>query len=263
MALQALKSLSCAMQVGVQSPPPLETELRRTKSSLTLNHKTVVIAVGHDACTMMDTALNVFGDVSAEDAIAVTSHENHREIDGSEVLAASHPIPNAEGLDASRIVTDKLTNSGVGTNVIALISDGASALLPSPVAGVSLNDNIRINELLLASDLNIYQINLVRQCISTLKGGGILRAAYPAVVHSFSTTRQDILDPSVIGSGPSAGPLGTIADARRLLIEKGLFTRLPRLVREFLENSSTPLEVPLAPPAKVVSLAPLTRLGVA
>ncbi|WP_417809080.1 DUF4147 domain-containing protein [Thioclava sp.] len=258
MPLKKLSSPLYPAESVNQVPLPLADQLKQRKSESSAAQRTIVIAAGHDACVMIETALSVFEGVFAEDAIAVTSHRHFREVDGCQVFAASHPIPNTEGLNAAKRVSNKLVDCGIGTRVIALVSDGASALLPSPVAGLTLGDKIEVNDLLLNSKLEIHEINLVRQSLSTLKGGGFLRLAYPAVVHSFSITRQRIYDPAVIGSGPSVGTLGTVACARRLLIEKGLFIRLPRAVREYFENSSVPLELPLAPRARLVSLAPPT-----
>ncbi|MCZ4354107.1 DUF4147 domain-containing protein [Roseovarius aestuarii] len=160
---------------GSETPLPLAVELEKLKSKACIDQRSVFIAVGHDACQMIEVALGIFGKVSPEDAIAVTSHDRFRMIDGCQVLAASHPIPNSEGLNAAERVSDKLDSCGVGTHVVALISDGASALLPSPVAGITLGDKIEVNDLLLNSKLEIHQVNIVRQSLSTLGSGLITR----------------------------------------------------------------------------------------
>ena len=122
-----------------------------------------------------------------------------------------------------------------------LISGGASALLPEPIAGISLADKIAVNKMLLGAGLDIHQMNLIRQSLSTLKGGGLLKCAHPATVQSYILS--DVLDDDlrVIGSGPSIGAIGSITQARKLLQDCDLFDRLAPNVQRALQRPDTPL----------------------
>ena len=61
--------------------------------------------------------------------------------------------------------------------VVALISGGGSALLPSPAPGLTLADEIAVNEALLASGAPIAAMNTIRKHVSTIKGGRLAAAA--------------------------------------------------------------------------------------
>jgi hydroxypyruvate reductase len=204
--------------------------------------KYIIVSVGKAACKMAQSALNALPDGADSEAIAVTNYENVTKIEGCRVLGSAHPVPDNNGLEAANEVIDLLEQANEDDVVLALVSGGSSALLPAPVAGVTLRNKSDVNEVLLNSGFDIYQMNLVRQSLSRLKGGGMLRYAEPATVQSYILS--DVLgdDLRVVGSGPSIGPIGTVADARRLLIETGNFTKMPENVRDYLEHTfSKPL----------------------
>jgi len=54
--------------------------------------------------------------------------------------------------------------------VLVLISGGGSALIPYPVADITLQEKIATTNLLLACGADIQEINCVRKHLSQLKG---------------------------------------------------------------------------------------------
>jgi hydroxypyruvate reductase len=86
---------------------------------------------------------------------------------------------------------------------ICLLSGGGSALLPSPIAGLTLDQKRAVTQLLSAAGANIEQLNCVRRQISQFKGGGLARAcrAGSLVTLVISDVLGDPLD--VIASGPT------------------------------------------------------------
>ncbi|SIO01339.1 glycerate kinase type-2 family protein [Vannielia litorea] len=205
-----------------------------------------VIAVGKAAPSMMRAALERVGPVEA--ALVVTNPENAGEVPGATVMVAAHPVPDAGGLAAGEAVLEMLARAGEGERVLALVSGGGSALLTAPVEGVSLADKAAVNAALLASGADIRKMNLVRQQLSRLKGGGFLRAAAPAEVRALILS--DVLgdDLSTIASGPTAPPIGTRAEARALCAELGIWESLPASVRAYLDVKAA--ELPPLPPAQ-------------
>lgn len=188
-----------------------------------------IIAVGKAARAMAQAAMR---QVKAETVLVVTNYENAKPLEGAEVRGAAHPVPDVEGARAAQRVEGVL--SMAQGDVIALISGGGSALLPAPVMGVSLEDKAAVNSLLLASGADIVMMNLIRQQLSRLKGGGFLRAAGP----SFVTTLvlSDVVDDDLraIASGPSVSPIGRRADAVAALKTLQIWNRLPESVRTHL-----------------------------
>ena len=238
-----------AFLAGVQAADPataLARALARHPITPPAGGRVVIIAMGKAACAMAETALAHLPQGTQSQALAITNYENAREIPGCRVLAAGHPVPDRNGLAAGRAAADMLRQAGVGDLVLALVSGGSSALVPMPVAGVSLEDKIAVNQALLAGGLEIEAMNLVRQSLSDLKGGGLLRLAAPAPVRSFILSDVVGDDLRVVGSGPAVAPIGPVSQARAVLQQAGLFEALPPAVRLALQRPDTAEALPEA-----------------
>ena len=149
----------------------------------------IVIAVGKAAVPMAETALELLAGAPVR-ALVVTNYENARPVAGATVMAAGHPVPDENGAAAAAAVADLLQAAGERDRVIALISGGGSALLPAPSMGLTLADKVAVNRLLLANGFEITEINLIRQQLSRLKGGGMVRLAAPAPVTGYPVGRD-------------------------------------------------------------------------
>ncbi|MFY2822581.1 glycerate kinase type-2 family protein [Ruegeria sp. MALMAid1280] len=197
--------------------------------------RSILIAIGKAAPAMMaETLQHVRGD---HVALAVTHPENQALVSGATVLTCAHPIPDERGLKAGRQIISLLSAACKQDQIIALISGGGSALVPAPVDGLTLSDKIAVNEVLLSSGLDIVQMNLVRQHLSQLKGGGFLRLGSPARVTAYILSDVIGDDLRAVASGPTTVPIGSHADARRACIEAGIWHRLPKAARTHLELS--------------------------
>ena len=191
----------------------------------------LIIAVGKAARGMAQAALAACPTVPC---MVVTNIENARPLQGAQVFAAGHPVPDENGARAADAVIAALADLGPHDHVLALISGGGSALLPAPVAGVSLADKAAVNDLLLGSGADIMQINLVRQQLSRLKGGGFLQAAAPARVTALILSDVMGDDLRAVASGPTVAPLGTCAQARNVLQDFDIWDKCPLSVRDHL-----------------------------
>ena len=201
----------------------------------------LIVAVGKAASLMAKAALGVFPGTRT---IVVTNYENAKEMAGVTVYAAGHPVPDENGAVAARAVTDALQQ--VDGPVLALISGGGSALLPAPAGDILLADKAQVNELLLGSGLPIEKMNLIRQHLSALKGGGMLRHSAPHPVTALILSDVVSDDLSAIASGPTVPPIGTASDAMALLHQAGLWGRLPQRIRDHLMAAVDPAPLPPA-----------------
>lgn len=199
----------------------------------------ILIAVGKAACAMIKEAMDHAPQSATVQAIAVTNYENARPIEGCEVIAAGHPVPDENGLKASERITEILTKAGSSDFILTLISGGGSALLPSPIEGITLQDKIKTNELLLNNGYEIGEMNLIRQQLSRLKGGGMTCLASPAPVRSLIISDVIGDDLRVIASGPTVSPIGTAEQAAKLLRSRGHFDKLPKDVQQHLNNGTS------------------------
>lgn len=202
----------------------------------------LILAVGKAARVMAQAALAQIG--APVPTIIVTNYENASPLDGAEVYAAGHPIPDENGAKAAARVAQALQNLPADSTVLALISGGGSALLPAPPKGISLADKAALNQLLLGSGAPINVMNLVRQQVSDIKGGGLLRLAAPAKIHALILSDVIGNDLRAIASGPTVAPIGTRKDAREAIENLGLWAHLPQSIAAHL-SAEEPLRAPL------------------
>jgi len=153
-----------------------------------------------------------------------------------ELNECGHPVPDEAGVRGAVRIAALVESAGEHDLVICLISGGASALLPSPAAPVTLEDKQAVTRLLLACGADIHEVNAVRKHISALKGGQLARLAAPATV--LSLLLSDVIgdDLDVIGSGPTAPDASTFGAARDVLARYGLLGKIPASVAERIER---------------------------
>ena len=178
-----------------------------------------VLAVGKAASSMVEQVIKL---KIASTGVLVTNSENFRYIKGFECFSTGHPLPDKKGLNASNKVElflDKLDDSH---HLLILLSGGGSSLLPAPAHGLSLKEKIYINEKLLESGIDIKEINAVRRLFSRLKGGRLLKRAYPAKVSQliFSDVMDDSLE--TIASGIAAPDPNSLKDVKKILKKTNL-----------------------------------------
>ena len=199
--------------------------------------KVRVVAFGKAAITMTEGALEcVPEDLLIEAPVAVTSYENVIQHSKIQILGSSHPIPNADGLKAARKIAKTVRAAKADELILALISGGASALLPMPPPSITLEDKRNATQLLLTSGADIHEINTVRKHLSELKGGGLARLAYPAALQALILS--DVLDndPGTIASGPTAGDLTTFSDAKGVFLRRGIWEQIPNSIQAHLDR---------------------------
>lgn len=123
---------------------------------------------------------------------------------------------------------------------VVLLSGGASALLCSPVPGITLQDKLEVTRLLAASGAPIHELNLVRTQLSQVKGGGLAQAvrAGRLIVLVISDVIGDPLE--VIGSGPTTTTSCRKPEAMEILHRRQVWDRVPASVRDWLAGASEP-----------------------
>ena len=203
-----------------------------------------LIAVGKAAVSMARAAQSVLGDLP--EVLVVTNPENASDLPGAQVFAAAHPIPDQMGLKAGQTVIAALQRASAAQRpVLCLISGGGSALLPTPIIGISLQDKMDLNALLLASGANIEVMNLIRQQLSLLKGGGMLSYASPSPVTSLILSDVIGDDLRVVASGLTVSPIGTRLQACSELKALGLWGQTNAAVKTALERPEEIIDLPV------------------
>ena len=174
-----------------------------------------VVAVGKAAAPMASALERILGErissgiVLVKDGYGAGFHSQRLKL-----LEGAHPYPEARNLEATRQILELVDQAGPEDLVIVLLSGGASALLEQPLPGVTLADLREANRVLLASGANIVAVNAIRQRLSAVKGGGLLRHIRPALC--LTLVLSDVLGNPLwaIGSGPTV-PACPLAESIR------------------------------------------------
>ncbi|MGF7005679.1 glycerate kinase type-2 family protein [Aminobacter sp. BE322] len=177
--------------------------------------RTIVIGAGKGSAQMA-AAFEKAWDGPLE-GVVVTRYGFSAPCERIRIVEASHPVPDANGLEAAKLLLDTVSGLTEDDLVVALVSGGGSALLPSPAGGLTLADEIAVNEALLASGAPISAMNTIRKHISTIKGGRLAAAAHPARVVSLVVSDIPGDNPALVASGPTVPDAASRADALRLI----------------------------------------------
>lgn len=152
---------------------------------------------------------------------------------------ASHPIPDAAGVAGAQAILSLLEDTDERTLVLCLLSGGASALLVSPAADLTLQDKQEATRLLMHAGADITELNIMRKHLSAVKGGRLAQAAYPAQVVALILSDVIGNPPGVIASGPTAQDDSTFADALAIVDRFHLRGQMPSGVISHLERGAT------------------------
>jgi hydroxypyruvate reductase len=194
--------------------------------------RTIVIGAGKGSAQMASAFEKVWD--GPIEGLVVTRYGYGAKCERIEIIEAAHPVPDAAGLEASRRLLEKVQGLTADDLVVALISGGGSALLPSPAAGLTLADEIAVNEALLASGAPIAAMNTIRKHVSTIKGGRLAAAAWPAKVVSLVVSDIPGDNPALVASGPTVPDTGSRADALASIAAYGM--KLPDAVMAHIKS---------------------------
>ncbi len=188
-----------------------------------------LVAIGKAACAMARGTEAMLGS-AIRDALIITKY-GHAEPLPWPVFEAAHPFPDARSLEAGAALTQFIATIPRDAQVLVLLSGGTSALVESLPPGVDLAQLQQISDWLLASGLDIAQINQVRKRMSLFKGGRLAALLSPRAVTCLALSDVPGDDLRVIGSGL------LVADPE---LEQPLAMPLPDFVRSALTAPAAP-----------------------
>jgi glycerate 2-kinase len=210
------------------------------------SEKLLLVGFGKAASQMARAVEDFAGDLIKK-GILITKYghsiSQESRITGKEskikIYEAGHPLPDGNGLAATKEIIDLVKGLDENSLLLCLISGGGSALFVSPYNDVSLDDKKKTTELLLKAGADIKELNTVRKHISAVKGGRLAELAYPARIISLilSDVIGDKLD--VIASGPTSPDETTFGDTLEVIERYNLSSRLPQKVLEVLHNGAS------------------------
>jgi glycerate 2-kinase len=196
-----------------------------------------LVGAGKAAIPMAEAIGEVLGDrLSGGVIITKYQHIDRSLPDQLRVHEAGHPVPDEQGVAATRDLAALLKQVTPHDLIFCVISGGGSALMTLPAEGIALADLQATTQLLLRVGATIQQINTIRKHLDTIKGGGLARLAHSAPI--VSLILSDVIgdDLSVIASGPTVPDPSTFAEAWHVIEQFDLADQLPVSVRARLKR---------------------------
>ena len=219
-------------QAGVRAADPVRAMRAHWDIDATRYRNIYVMGAGKAAAVMAAEAERKLGRRITAGAVNTKYGHTTKPLRAIEVRECGHPIPDEAGMRGAERIAEIARFAQEGDLVLCLLSGGASALMPLPVEGLSLEEKGDITRQLLARGADIHQMNTVRKHLSRIKGGQLAAMALPADV--ITLILSDVIGDNleVIGSGPTAADPTTVESARELLNRFGVTGRAAELLRE-------------------------------
>lgn len=181
------------LEAGLVAAEPEQTTfeaLRETAGPATL------IAIGKAGPAMCRGAATALGEVKGV-CVTTTPAEVPQHVD---LVIGDHPVPGDGSFNAGELVLDVARHAE--GRLLALISGGGSALCEMPRPGIERGFIQLVNEALLGGGASIGETNLVRRHLSSIKAGGLARAA-PVPIETLIVSDVAGGGPEVVASGPT------------------------------------------------------------
>ncbi len=198
------------------------------------NYDRIIVIGAGKASTSMAYEVEKILEDKINEGLVVTKYNFRSELERIQVLEASHPLPDKNGIEASKMIVEICKNAREDDLIIKLISGGASSLLPSPADSITLEDKIKTTGILLRAGAAIHELNTVRKHISVIKGGQLAKYVFPTTIINLiiSDVVGDHLD--VIGSGLTVPDPTTFEDSLNIVIKYKLENKIPHSVKNYL-----------------------------
>ncbi|QUJ75884.1 glycerate kinase [Sulfitobacter albidus] len=198
--------------------------------------RTVVVGAGKGAAQLAAAFEDLWeGPV---EGVVVTRYGYACATQSIRVMEAAHPVPDAAGMAATQALFEAVADLTPDDLVVALVCGGGSALLPCPPDGLTLEDEVALNEALLASGAPIGVMNAIRKHASGIKGGRLAAAAHPARVVSLVVSDVPGDDPAQVASGPTVPDAVSLDDARGMIAARGI--DVPERVLARMQDAPAP-----------------------
>src|ERR1039457_5713336 len=211
-----------------------------------------VVSIGKAAHTMAAALDAQLG--SSLEGIVASSVEPTSQVRGFRYFRGGHPTPTAESIHAADAILKSLTSLDAASLAIFMISGGGSSIVEKPVVTkkdtlkdveISLPDLAATYRTLVHSGAPIAEINAIRKHLSSVKGGRLAQAAYPA--QQVSILVSDVPDdtPDALASGATMRDSTAIHDGERIAAKYNLIDQFPKSVADLFREHAL-YETPIA-----------------
>ncbi|XP_077284751.1 glycerate kinase [Arctopsyche grandis] len=151
---------------------------------------------------------------------------------------AENNLPDAKAEYTTNKIINLVKNLDEKSVLLVLLSGGGSALLPAPLHPITLQEKGDFIKKLANTGADIIELNTVRKCLSSVKGGKLSLMSYPASVVTLMLS--DIIGnrPEFIASGPTFENDDDSSKALDIIKKYSLETSLPQSIKQVLNNTT-------------------------
>ncbi|MGD9900695.1 MAG: glycerate kinase [Calditrichaceae bacterium] len=236
----SLKAVDPFELVKVQMSLDGEKLIIQGKHSFDLSRfaKIYLIGTGKGTAPMASAVEGLLGDRITAGAIVVKyGHAQH--LKKIKVFEAAHPVPDQNGLMATKHILDIAKKAGPEDLVIVLLTGGGSALLECLPDEITLTDLMDLNRILLSCGASINEINTIRKHISLVKGGRLAYATAPA--QTITLILSDVIGDPIesIASGPTAPDPTTYLQALEIIQKYHIQDRVGKSIVKYLSDGES------------------------
>jgi glycerate 2-kinase len=202
-----------------------------------------VVSIGKAAHTM---AAALEAQVGAHlEGIVASSIEPANQVRGFRYFQGGHPTPTAESIRAAEAILKSLRVQDAASLVIFMISGGGSSIVEKPIVTgedsseddeISLANLIATYKVLVHSGAPIAEINAIRKHLSSVKGGRLAQAAYPAQQVSILVSDAPDATPDALASGPTMPDSTSIHDCERIAAKYDLLVQVPSSIADLFRQ---------------------------
>src|SRR3989344_2363725 len=208
-------------------------KLQNNEFDLSSYHNVFLIGLGKGSAGISKLIENILGEKLTSGYVIDTTPETFNKL---EFTLGTHPLPSKENFEFTQKSLSTLYNVSPQDLILVVICGGGSAMLVSPINGVTLEDKININKALLKSGADIKEMNTVRKHLSRVKGGGLAKALFPARVVNLIFSDVAGNDLSFIASGPTVKDETTLDVAKEIIKKYQLEATLSQLIPKLKET---------------------------
>ncbi len=221
---KAVKKRGETLQIGRQAIP------------LGNYHRVFVVGAGKASGAMAEALEAIFQDRLNGGLVVVPSGQKSPKLNRIESVAAPHPTPNVDSVNAAKKVTALVEDLNAQDLLICVVSGGGSALLSLPKEPLTIEDKARVAQQLMNAGATIVELNIVRKHISAIKGGWLAKRSHAGRILGLiiSDVVGDRLDS--IASGPISPDLTTFSEAIMVLKKYNLWESIPSAAKEILRE---------------------------
>ncbi len=171
----------------------------------------LLVAIGKAAWQMAKAAHGILGE-KIDSGVVITKYGHSKgEIGKLEIYEAAHPLPDENGILATKRALEITEGLSAEDTVLFLVSGGGSALFEC--VDFPLADLSSLTKQMLSSGASIEEMNTVRKHLSDVKGGRFAEHIFPARI--FGIVLSDIISSrlDMIASGPTVFDSSTSSEA--------------------------------------------------